>query len=114
MVILPGTVVTQLVTQRVRVQFRNTQNWPLTCRFSVGVAGFEPTASSSRTAGTAVNGGCFRTSRAASGRSEAVLVDLVAVFRSCTAEVASRSGLVVHRRRGPGTGPGFAPDEQVR
>ena len=50
----------------------------------VGVAGFEPTASSSRTAGTAVDRGCFRTSQATGGRSGAVLVGLVAVFRSCT------------------------------
>ncbi len=78
---------------------------------SVGVAGFEPTASSSRTAGTTVNGGCFRTSWAAGGCSGAVLVGLVAVFRSCTAAVGHSSGLVVHRRRGPGAGPGFTPDE---
>jgi hypothetical protein len=59
---------------------------------SVGVAGFEPTASSSRTAGRAVDGGCFRTSRAAGGRSEAVLVGLVAVLRCCTAAVARMAG----------------------
>ncbi len=75
----------------------------------VGVAGFEPTASSSRTAGTAVDRGYLRTSWAAGGRSGAVLVGLVAVFRSCTAAVAHRSGLAVHRRRGPDAGPGFAP-----
>jgi hypothetical protein len=51
----------------------------------VGVAGFEPTASSSRTAGTAVDSGCFRTPRAADGRCGAVLVGLVAVLRCCTA-----------------------------
>jgi hypothetical protein len=83
-------------------------------RFSgVGVAGFEPTASSSRTAGRAVDGGYFRTSPAIGGRSGTVLVSLVAVFRSCTGS-PRRTGLAVHRRRGPGTGPGFAPDEQVR
>jgi hypothetical protein len=60
---------------------------------SVGVAGFEPTASSSRTAGRAVDGGCFRTSLADDGHSGAVLVVLVAVFRSCTA-VAVRKARV--------------------
>jgi hypothetical protein len=80
----------------------------------VGVAGFEPTASSSRTAGMAVDRGYFRTSLVAGGRSGTVLVSLVAVFRSCTAAKARRSGLVVHRRRGPGAGPGFASDEEVR
>jgi integrase len=58
--------------------------------------------------------GYFRTSSVAGGRSGTVLVSLVAVFRSCTAEIARRSGLVVHRRHGPGAGPGFAPDEEVR
>ena len=53
----------------------------------VGVAGFEPTASSSRTAGKSVDQGCFRTSLAAEGRSGTVWVSLVAVFRSCTAAV---------------------------
>ena len=59
----------------------------------VGVAGFEPTASSSRTAGRAVDGGCLRTSRAAEGRYGTVLVSLVAVFRSCTADVVRWSKL---------------------
>ncbi|MDX6295914.1 MAG: hypothetical protein QOH50_5137 [Kribbellaceae bacterium] len=58
----------------------------------VGVAGFEPTASSSRTAGKSIDGGCFRTSLAAEGRSGTVLVGLVAVFRCCTAWVARRAG----------------------
>ena len=51
----------------------------------VGVAGFEPTASSSRTAGRAVDRGCFRTSRAVAGHIETVPVDAVAVLRCCTA-----------------------------
>jgi hypothetical protein len=59
---------------------------------TVGVAGFEPTASSSRTAGRAVDGGYFRTSPAIGGRSGTVLVSLVAVFRSCTAAVAAQDG----------------------
>jgi hypothetical protein len=80
----------------------------------VGVAGFEPTASSSRTAGMAVDKGYFSTSRVTGGRSGAVLGGLVAVSRSCTAAVARRSGLVAYRRHGPGAGPGFAPDEYVR
>jgi hypothetical protein len=78
---------------------------------SVGVAGFEPTASSSRTAGRAVDRGCFRTSPAIGGCCGTVLVSLVAVFRSCTAAVVRWAGLVVNKRRGPGTGPGLAPDE---
>ena len=71
----------------------------------------DSSTSSSRTAGSAVDRDYFRTSRAAGGCSGAVLVGLVAVFRSCTAAVAHRSGLVVHSVRGPGAGPGFAPDE---
>jgi hypothetical protein len=51
----------------------------------VGVAGFEPTASSSRTAGRVVNGGYLRSSLAGGGRCRSVLVGGVAVFRSCTA-----------------------------
>jgi hypothetical protein len=43
--------------------------------------------SSSRTAGTAVDRGYFRTSRAAGAHFGAVLVGFVAVFRSCTDEV---------------------------
>jgi hypothetical protein len=46
-----GSIVTQLVTQWIRTSchhFRNLQNWSLTCDFGVGAAGFEPTASSSR------------------------------------------------------------------
>jgi hypothetical protein len=93
MVIRPGTIVTQLVTQRIRGPFRNDQNWPLTCGFGVGVAVFEPTASSSRTAGRAVDGGCLHTSRAAERRYGTVLVSLVAVFRSCTADVVRWSKL---------------------
>jgi hypothetical protein len=58
----------------------------------VGVAGFEPTASSSRTAGRAVDKGHFRTSRTADGRSGAVLVDLVAVLRCCTAVDCTLAG----------------------
>ena len=50
----------------------------------VGVAGFEPTASSSRTVGRTVDRGCFRTSPVIGGRSGTLLVSLVAVFRSCT------------------------------
>jgi hypothetical protein len=50
----------------------------------VGVAGFEPTASSSRTAGKAVDRGCIRTSRAVGGHIETVPVDAVAVLRCCT------------------------------
>jgi hypothetical protein len=56
---------------------------------AVGVAGFEPTASSSRTAGRAVHGGHFRRSLAGSGRCRPVLVGGVAVFRSCTAALAA-------------------------
>ena len=59
---------------------------------SVGVAGFEPTASSSRTAGMAVDRGCFRTSRATVGHLGAVLVGVVAVLRCCTAMDVRRSG----------------------
>jgi hypothetical protein len=59
---------------------------------SVGVAGFEPTASSSRTAGKLVDSGYFRTSLAIRGCSGSVLIGLVAVFRSCTAAVARRAG----------------------
>jgi hypothetical protein len=55
----------------------------------VGVAGFEPTASSSRTVGSAVNGGYFRRSPANDGRCRPVLVSPVAVFRSCTAALAA-------------------------
>ena len=58
----------------------------------VGVAGFEPTASSSRTAGKSVDRGHFRTSSAIGGCSGTVLVSLVAVFCSCTAELARRAG----------------------
>jgi hypothetical protein len=58
---------------------------------SVGVAGFEPTASSSRTAGRAVNAGYFRRSPASGGRWGPVLVGGVAVLRSCTAELAALS-----------------------
>lgn len=64
--------------------------------------------------GRAVDRGRFRTSRATGGRSGAVLVDLVAVFRSCTAPSWVQSGLAVNGRRGPGAGPGSAPDKQVR
>jgi hypothetical protein len=56
---------------------------------SVGVAGFEPTASSSRTAGRAVNGGYLRRSLANGERCGSVLVGGVAVFRSCTAVLAA-------------------------
>jgi hypothetical protein len=59
-------------------------------RFLVGVAGFEPTASSSRTAGRAVNGGYFRRSPASGGRCGPVLVGGVAVLRSCTAALAAQ------------------------
>jgi hypothetical protein len=59
---------------------------------SVGVAGFEPTASSSRTAGRSVDGGCFRMSLAVEGRLGTVLVGLVAVFRSCTAHRSCGAG----------------------
>jgi hypothetical protein len=54
---------------------------------TVGVAGFEPTASSSRTAGSVVDRGYFRTSMGAGGHPGAVLASLVAVFRGCTADV---------------------------
>jgi hypothetical protein len=57
---------------------------------SVGVAGFEPTASSSRTAGRAVDRGYSRRSPAISGRYGTVLVSRVAVFRSCTAALAAQ------------------------
>src|SRR6476646_11033077 len=40
-----------------------------------------------------VDGGCLRTSRAAEGRYGTVLVSLVAVFRSCTADVVRWSKL---------------------
>jgi hypothetical protein len=81
---------------------------------SVGVAGFEPTASSSRTAGKAVDRGCFRTSQATGGRSGAVLVDLVAVFRSCTAAGRVQVGDLPCTVGADQVGPGFVPDEQVR
>src|SRR5690606_26812260 len=45
---LPGRVMTQLVTQVATRATPVDGKWPLTC---VGVAGFEPTASSSRTFG---------------------------------------------------------------
>jgi hypothetical protein len=70
----------------------------------VGVAGFEPTASSSRTAGTTVDRGYFCTSRAIDGHSGAVLVGLVAVLRCCTAKDRTRAGTrpvwAVRTRRG--------------
>jgi len=73
----------------------------------VGVAGFEPTASSSRTAGRAVNRGCFRRSTASGGRCGPVLVGGVAVLRSCTAALAARRlGLAMHRGNGLGAGAG--------
>ena len=49
----------------------------------VEVAGFEPRASSSRTVGRAVDGGCIGTSRAVGGHIETVLVGVVAVLRCC-------------------------------
>jgi DNA invertase Pin-like site-specific DNA recombinase len=65
----------------------------------VGVAGFEPTASSSRTAGRAVNGGYFRRSPVDGGRCRLVLVGGVAVLRSCTtAPLAAQGwGLIMDR-----------------
>ena len=59
----------------------------------VGVAGFGLTASTSRTAGQADNLGHLRPSFAAGGCYGAVLVGLVAVFRSCTAGVVRWSRL---------------------
>lgn len=59
---------------------------------SVGVAGFGPTASSMRTAGKSGDRGHFRTSPAIGRRSGTVLVGLVAVLRSCTAQVAGQDG----------------------
>jgi hypothetical protein len=65
---------------------------------SVGVAGFEPTASSSRTAGRAVDGGYFRRSPADGGRCKPVLVGGVAVLRSCTAALTAQGwGLAMDR-----------------
>ena len=49
----------------------------------VEAAGFEPRASTSRTVGRAVDGGCIGTSRAVGGRIETVLVGVVAVLRCC-------------------------------
>ncbi len=80
---------------------------------SVGVAGFEPTASSSRTAGKSVDGGCFRTSLAAEGRSRTVLIGLVAVFRSCTAEVARRAGTSHAPATRTRSGTWCRPDDSV-
>jgi hypothetical protein len=55
----------------------------------VGVAGFEPTASSSRTVGRAGNGSYLRRLLAGGGRCGSVLVGLVAVLRSCTTELVA-------------------------
>src|SRR6185437_14117477 len=70
------------------------------------VSGFEPTVSSSRTAGRAVNGGYFRRSPASGGRCGPVLVGGVAVLRSCTAALAAQSwaghGSLKLTRRGSG------------
>jgi hypothetical protein len=53
-----GTIVTQLVTRQLRGQLRTRRSWPLSCPDGVGVAGFEPTASSSRSnAGRTMTGG---------------------------------------------------------
>jgi hypothetical protein len=59
------------------------------------VARLKPTASSSRTAGRAVNGGYFRTLLANGECCGVVLVGGVAVFRSCTAALA-RQGWTRH------------------
>jgi hypothetical protein len=76
----------------------------------VGVAGFEPTASSSRTAGKAVDRGCFRTSPATGGPPRPMLVGLVAVLRSCTAKDRTRAGTrpvwAARTRRGTWSGAG--------
>ncbi|MBV9011129.1 MAG: recombinase family protein [Pseudonocardiales bacterium] len=58
----------------------------------VELRGIEPLTFSMRTPGTAVNRGCFRSSRAAGGCLGAVLVSLVAVLRCCTAEDRTRAG----------------------
>ena len=60
-------------------------NMPLTCGFAVGVAGFEPTASSSRTFGTRVYQGQSGHGRAHAGRYESMPGRGVAVLPCCTA-----------------------------
>ena len=59
----------------------------------VGVAGFEPTASSSRTAVRVGRWRLFTHVTGRWGRYGTVLVSLVAVFRSCTADVVRWSKL---------------------